>query len=98
VQLSLLLKDQISKRAADVGASTEQPVNFFGWKKVHVRPDILGMASRLEGSDEGSKEAQNVDNTIIQQDLCLLLAHTTISDQDKALFAHKQKAVNCCYA
>jgi hypothetical protein len=39
----------------------EQLVNFFGWKKVHVRPDILGMAYRLEGSNEAQNP--NVDNT-----------------------------------
>ncbi len=51
-------------RAADAGASTEQLVDFFGWKNGSMcheyvsssKPAILGMANRLAGSGEVHKE------------------------------------------
>ena len=51
--------------AADAGATTKQLVNFFSWKHSSMcqdyifssKPAILGMANRLAGPGEATKES-----------------------------------------
>lgn len=62
--------------AADSGATTEQLVDFFGWKNGSMcqeyisssKPAILGMASRLGSSGEVEKVPSNQVFTKIQQE------------------------------
>jgi len=57
-------------RAADAGATSEQLVDFFGWKNASMcqeyisssRPAILGMANRLSGTGVNSNVEPRIDD------------------------------------
>ena len=74
----------VATSAADAGSSTEQLVDFFGWKNGSMcqeyisssKPAILGMASRLGAFEALSQdpvveveEAQEVDNKTMKQEM-----------------------------
>ena len=57
-------------RAADAGATTEQLVDFFGWKNASMcqeyisssRPAVVGMANRLSGSGVNTQVEPRIDD------------------------------------
>ena len=62
--------------AADAGSTSEQMVDFFGWKNSSMcqeyisssKPAILFMANRLAGSEQKTLGQQEESNTMAQQD------------------------------
>ena len=61
--------------AADAGATTEQLVDFFGWKNGSMcqeyisssKPSIIGMASRLSGSEAYKEDKINTCQEVVIQ-------------------------------
>jgi hypothetical protein len=61
--------------AADAGATTEQLVDFFGWKNGSMcqeyisssKPSIIGMASRLSGSEASKEDKINTCPEVVIQ-------------------------------